>query len=71
MMAPGREEQRMARRIGRAVARCDGTGIRRHELARQLGITETELAGYVGLAYAWRLVDCVRDYVVAQPVKPR
>lgn len=70
-MIPGREEQRMARRVSRLVARSDVHGIRRHELARQLGISERELAGYVGLAYAWRLVDCVRDYVVAQPVKPR
>ena len=59
----------MARRVSRLVARSGGGGVRRYELARQLGISERELAGYVGLAYAWRLVDCCRDYVVSPPRK--
>jgi hypothetical protein len=39
--------------------------MRRTEMAALMGIDEAELRRHVGLAYSRRMLDCIRDYVVA------
>ena len=61
-------EWEMARRVARRVAVRPGRGMRRDELAASLDISQRELNGYIGLAYSRRMVDCIRDFVVAPPM---
>lgn len=60
---------RMARRIASLAALEPGHGIHRNDLARRLGSLGPELGRWIMLAYCRGMVDCVRDYVVAPPVK--
>jgi hypothetical protein len=61
---PDSYEWRMARRAARLAA-SSGGGLRRAELAELMGVDEGELRRHVGLAYSRRMLDCIRDYVVA------